>query len=92
MAGSAAGRRVDHRDRAGAVPAEGQQQCEAVAGIDLQGSRLRIAQPAFGDEVVEKRMQALLADVRRRLARQGESDLGMLGFEVGGIVGKDAAA
>ena len=82
--------RVFNRNRASQVMAEAEQQRETAAGIDAQRSRLRIAKPSFGDEIVKEGMQAAFRDIglcpgRQRMGNGGR----LLTLQVRGIVGKD---
>lgn len=72
--------------------AECQQQREAVVGINREGSRLRIAEPPFGNEIVKEWVESVLAEVRSGLQRQGERDRRMPAREISCVVGEDATA
>src|ERR1043166_162640 len=72
--------------------AKRQKQREAVAGVNLKRPRLRVVEPALGDEIVEERMQAGLADVPNGLQRQGEGDSRLLVRQIGCVVSEHATA
>src|SRR5258708_32607649 len=85
--------RVFNRNGASQVMTEAEQQRKTAAGIDAQRSRLRIAKPSFGDEIVKEGMQATLRDIglypeRQRVGNGG----GVLALQVRGIAGKDATS
>ena len=83
---------VNNGNRPGAIMAKCQKEREAVGGIDLEGFGLSVAQPAFGNEVVEERMKPLLADVWRGLRWQSKGNSWMFGLDVGRVVSEHATA
>ena len=71
---------------------EGQEQGEAVAGIDLERAGLCVAQPALGDEIVKEGVKPLFADQRCGLPGKREGDSRTALGEIGFVVSEDAAA
>lgn len=82
---------VVNRDCTGAVLAEGEEQFETGGLAFSEEAGLGFLEPAFGHEVVEEGVQALLGDVRWFLEGERPGDWGVLGGEVGGVVGEGAA-
>src|ERR1700722_15000410 len=72
--------------------AKGQEQGKAVAGIDLQRARLGISKPAFGNQIIKKGVQPLLADVRCRPALKRKGNCWQARGEIGWIIGENTAA
>ena len=69
---------------------EAEKQGEPVAGIDVQSPRLGIAKPSLGNQIVEKGMEAPLADVWLFPRRQGVGNGGLSVLKVRGVIGENA--
>ncbi len=69
---------------------EAEKQGKPVAGIDAQSPRLGIAEPSLGHQIVEKGVQAPLADVGLFPRRQRVGNGGLFVRKVGGVLDKNA--
>ena len=76
IVGSLDGVRIDNGHSPRTVMAKRKQQRKPVTWIGLQCTRLRIAQPALSNQIVEERVQTLCADVRRGLAWESDAIAG----------------
>lgn len=68
---------------------EGEQEREAVGGVNSQCARLRIAQPAFGNQIVEEGMKSLFTDMWCLLPGKREGDGRKGAGEIGFTIGED---